>query len=136
KPNWRFHMTLNAGGFTNRSQTVPMPILEQLCGKPDGCEVRIGRRLWSATELAARTRIFHFSYNSGSRTFASTDKAYGKLANGAGVQHAGDVDGFCYFTNETFQNNGSKGNIGEGMQLLLYGGGSYAGRTCELTLIP
>jgi hypothetical protein len=50
--------------------------------------------------------------------------------------NAGGVDNNCNFTNETFQNNSSQGNIGEGMQLLLLGEGSNAGRTCELTLIP
>ena len=134
KPLWRYHMTLTAPANTSRTKTIPENILIALCGKPDGCEVRLGRTRWSDNETATFSRVFHFSYNSADKHFESNaDETRGEIKPG-NFYHIARRDN-CLFTTETYVNNQSKGATGEGIQLLLYGGGNPR-RTCEVTLIP
>jgi hypothetical protein len=133
KPLWRYHMSLTAPANTSRTKTIPEDILIALCGKPDGCEVRLGRTRWSDNETASFSKIFHFSYNSADKHFEwNADVTRGEIKPG-NIYHIARQDDF--FTTETFVNNQSKGSIDEGIQLLLYKGGNPK-RMCEVTPIP
>ena len=138
KPNWRYHMTLTGGdvGGRAKTRTIPRDVLIALCGEPDGCNVVVGRRLWSANETTTWSNTFHFVYNKDTQGFKSNGpyNRDGSTVNGRGVVRTGDAPGgYCYLTNETVVNDQFMGNKGDGMQLLLDRGGRPE-RICELTL--
>ena len=138
KPNWRYDITLTAGDSGAKTRTIPRDVLIALCSERDGCNVVVGRRLWSANETTTWSNTFHFIYNKDTQGFRS-DGPYnrdGSTVNGQAAVRAGDAPGgYCYLTNETVVNNQFMGNKGAGMQLLLDRGGRPE-RMCELTLIP
>ena len=139
RPNWRYHMTLTGGDKLNRTRTIPRDVLIALCGQPDGCNVVLGRRLWSANEKTTWSNTFHFIYNKDTQGFRS-DAPFGSdgstISGEGGVGKIGDAwGGHCYLTNETWENGQNKGNRGDGLQLRI-DGADRAERECNLTLIP
>jgi hypothetical protein len=139
KPMQRYHMSLTYRNYAGRTKTIPTDILIALCGKPDGCQVRLGMKGWenaTQTETASRSFVFYYSPANG-RWRTSEDKV-GVVGNRT-IEHASDMGNWhaCYFTDGTYVAGGSAADNGTGMQLLVYTGGyPNATRTCELTLIP
>jgi hypothetical protein len=69
KPNWRYQMTLTGGNRDNRTRSIPRDVLIALCGPPDGCDVVLGRRLWSPNETTSWFNTFRFIYDKDTQRF-------------------------------------------------------------------
>jgi len=141
KPLWRYHMSLTAARYAGRTKTIPNEILTALCGKPDGCEVRLGMTRWdndNETETASIVNRFYYS-PADRRWRTNNPRDSAGIIGGGGTTHAMDAWSTCYFTDGTYQNYQDQGDKGTGMQLLVgNNGGKYnnPARTCELTIIP
>ena len=139
KPLWRYHMSLTAGKYGGRTKTVPNDTLTALCGKQDGCEVRLGMTRWddpNKTETASMVKHFYYSpADKHWRISWPDENTWGVIGNGATV-HAMNLYNTCFFTDGTYENYQSKGDKGTGMQLLVFNGNNNPARTCELTIIP
>jgi hypothetical protein len=132
----RYHVSLTAERYGGRTRTIPREVLEDLCGRPDGCQVRLGMTRWGTgaeTETASRLFIFYYSPRDG-RWRTSADQV-GVAGNGR-TEHAQNIWNTCYFTDGTYAGYKEQGDKGTGMQLLVWNGYKNPARTCELTLIP
>jgi hypothetical protein len=97
KPVEGYHMTLTAGKYAGKSKTIPMDVLEDLCGKPDGCQVRLAMTRWdSQTETESASREFLFYYSKINRRWRTSTEVTGQL--GDGVRQDANHSWHCYFT--------------------------------------
>jgi hypothetical protein len=142
KPIWRYHMTLTAKNYAGRTKTIPKEVLDALCGKPDGCEVRLGMTRWEndgQMDTASIVKQFYYSsvYSGGNRRWRTNDPnpTIGAIGD-ANRQDAMNAWGTCLFTDATFENGQDRGDRGTGMQLLVWSDYKNPGRTCELTIMP
>jgi hypothetical protein len=106
KPLWRYHMSLTATKYGARTKTIPNEILTALCGKQDGCEIRLGMTRWddaSKTQTASIAQRFYYSPND--RRWRSSDPgaSEGIIGNGA-TKHAMNAFNTCFFTDGTYNN--------------------------------
>ena len=87
KPNWRYHMSLTGTAYAGKTKTIPIDILRQLCGKQDGCEVRLGMTRWDApsqTEAGSHSVVLYYAPSiSGDSRPDNTTPASGQLDGGA-----------------------------------------------------
>jgi len=106
KPLWRYHMSLTLGpNGQQRTKTIPREVLEALCGKGDGCEVRLGMRRWdndNQTETLPIVFLFYLNPQDGHwMTSAPLEVGHGQDARagviGNGTIDAEDVHSVCYF---------------------------------------
>lgn len=134
----RYHLSVMAERFGGTTIPIPKQTLTDLCGDPDGCQVRLGMTRWdsnSQTETASRTFQFYYSPNDGHwRINHGHDDGSGIIGNGK-REDAFSIWNTCYFTDGTFVNKGDKGDTKAGMALLVWDGTKNPKRTCELTLI-
>ena len=57
-------MSLTGTAYAGKTKTIPIDILRQLCGKQDGCEVRLGMTRWDApsqTEAGSRVVVLYYA---------------------------------------------------------------------------
>jgi hypothetical protein len=138
KPLWRYRMSLTLGpNGQRRTKTIPRDILAALCGKGDGCEVRLGMRKWdndSQTDTFPIVFLYYFNPQDGHwRTSAPLEPGHEQDVRdgviGNGDKDAEDVHSVCYFR---------QADKDISMQLMIQSGGGHNGpnKTCELTLIP
>jgi hypothetical protein len=144
KPLWRYHMSLTAAKYGGRTKTIPSAILTALCGKPDGCEVRLGMTRWDNAILTESASISGKLYIGQNGRWRVSEPPYregvgeGVVGNGR-TEHAMDAWKTCYLTDGTYDNYQDKGDKQTGLQLLVWNNeGKYnnPARTCELTIIP
>lgn len=137
-----FHMTVTASASAGTSRQIPMDVIDDLCGDPDGCDFRLGMTRWDASEVLSAA-------NGGGRLYYSpTNGAWrsnlndGNFVSGDGVVDyvlnlgapGGSAWNTCYFTDGDFVGYVSTGDATRGMSLLLWNGFSGPNRTCELTI--
>jgi hypothetical protein len=137
KPLQRYHLSLTAERYGGRTRTIPKDVLESLCGKPDGCQVRLGMTRWGTgkeTETASRSFLFYYSPSDGHWRVSDGDRS-GIAGNGR-TEHAYSIWDTCYFTDGSYAGFKDQADKGTGMQLLVWAGYKNPRRTCELTLIP
>jgi hypothetical protein len=109
--------------------------IERLCGDADGCQVRIGMRLWrNAADPAAASREFLLYYDAPSRRWRLNNDNEGVLGDGR-TQHVFVIFETCYLTDSAHTDFRNEGDDGLGFKLLLGRGFNGPDRTCELTFI-
>ncbi|MBZ5555976.1 MAG: hypothetical protein LAO77_01745 [Acidobacteriia bacterium] len=132
----RYHLSLTAGAYAGRTQTIPQGTLDELCGDADGCEVRLGMTRWQSndqTETASISFLFYYSPSNGRWRTSYPSQISGVDGNNS-VEHAGNAYNTCFFTDGIYTSAGNS-DTARGMQLLVWNGYGGASRTCELTLI-
>ncbi len=76
KPLWRYHMSLTAAKYGGRTKTIPNDVLTALCGKSDGCEVRLGMTRWDDANKTQTASITNRPLYRGSGTLADRPKRW------------------------------------------------------------
>ncbi len=137
----RYHLSVSANKFNGTTIAIPRKTLTDLCGDPDGCQVRLGMTRWvsdSQEETASRSFLFYYA-----PTYEHWRSDYGDrsgvIGNGK-TEHAAEIWDTCFFTDGTYVNKKDNGDILGGMALLVWEGTDKnphrnPNRTCELTLI-
>lgn len=139
----RYHLSLTAETYDGTTKVIPDQTLKDLCGDPDGCQVRLGMTRWqSGDEIQTASRSFVFYYSISDGIWRSSFDMEGKV-NNKKTEHAAHIWETCYFTDGTYSKRQNQGDKGTGMALLVWHDGKTADgrkfdnakRTCELTLI-
>jgi len=118
-----------SGGDTRR---IPHDVITGYCGDRDGCIVQLGMRQWGAAwQQGSAMRTFHFQYGANRRWRSSYDtEAYD---GDGGTHHVINGWDTCYFTDGEYVDYSQRGDA-VGMNLLMWNGNSYAGRSCWLMI--
>jgi len=141
KPLWRYHMSLTGAKYGGKTKRIPDDVLATLCGKPDGCEVRLGMTRWqngNETETASIVKRLYIGDGGRWRTNTPGEEQ-GVIAKG-NTKHVMNAWDTCLLTTGTYENYQDKGDQQTGLQLLVWKGPkdiyNNPARTCELTIIP
>jgi hypothetical protein len=129
-----YHLSLTTiyAGATKR---IPQEVIDDYCGDPEGCEIRIGMTRWTndtQTETANRgPYLFYYSIPDGHWRHLDTAGVDGNNT----TQHVINIWSVCFFTDGNYSGYANQGDPDIGMNLLLWNGYGGATRTCELTII-
>jgi hypothetical protein len=145
----RLHISVSAANYGGRTKPIPHDMFVDLCGDPDGCEVRVGMTRWSDD-----TQTQTASWGSQMRYYSPSDgnwrMSQPKAANGAHPEYVigtnetdgdGNIDHLlsvwhtCYITDGEYDAYQGLGDSGPGIQVLVWNTYTNPGRTCEFTFI-
>jgi hypothetical protein len=130
----RYHLSLSAAYTYGTTRPIPQGVIDDYCGDPDGCAITLGMTRWdNDTQTAAAHRTTHFFYNTGNRFWRATNDAQG-FDGSAGRQHIFTIYDMCYFTDGDYLARSDLGDLGIGLNLLVWDGYPNPNRTCELTI--